>query len=316
MRLRFALALALAPAAACGGGGTGTPGDDTVTPDAPPFTGRGFQLISPDIVLQHNEQVTRCFGFKTSNTETLAINHWKSKMTVGSHHMIMFLTNTEEVPAGTVTPGDCGFGGSNPPTWTYAAQTEEAEMALPIDDGGGKPLAQSVGPGSFGYIQMHYLNATDNPMTVHVELTAEALDAGVPFTQTAAFITYNDMINIPANAVDFPQTQTCNTPPGAKFWLMSTHAHKQAVHTSVADGSTMMFQSDDWEHPGAATFMTPDKFFTFAGGKVTYECRYTNPNPSPIVDGNDAALQEMCMATGYYFPATRPRFCLDSFLVP
>jgi hypothetical protein len=250
----------------------------------------------------------------------MAINHWKSKMTPGSHHMIMFMTSTEQVPVGTVTPGDCGMGSAqDQPTWTYAAQTEEADMALPADDGGGKPLAQEITAGEFGYFQMHYLNATDNPISVHVELTAEALDAGAPFTQTAAYITYNGNINIPGNAVDFPQAGTCDVPPNVKFWLMSTHAHKQAIHTSVKDGATMVFQSDDWEHPGAATFMTPDKFFAFPDNKLTFECRYTNPTASPIVDGNDAALQEMCMATGYYFPATRPRFCFCSgscFLVP
>ena len=100
---------------------------------------------------------------------------------------------------------------------------------------------------------------------------------------------------------------------------MSTHAHKQAVHTEVRDGmptsTDIVFQSDDWEHPGVKTWMdTP--FFTFASGKITYECTYDNPNSYEIHTGDSAATDEMCMASGYVFPATKATICYNNFVLP
>jgi hypothetical protein len=313
---------ALVPAAflliaACGGsGGGGGDDDDGVTPDAseePPPPERGFRVQSPDIMIGAGQERTFCFYFRTPNTEPMAIKHWASHMTPGSHHMIMFLTRNDKMPPGTVSEANCGFGGDalDPALWTYAAQTPDAELALPIDDGGGKPLAQEVPANSAGFLQMHYFNATDQDIMAHVTVDAEALDAGAVFTKTAPFITFNASIRIDGNTTGHVESRTCNGPSGGKFWMMSTHAHKQAVKTEVKDGSSVIFSSTDWEHPGAVSFMTPDTFYTLETGRLTYECTYDNPTSRVIETGDSAATDEMCMATGYFFPATKPLFCVD-----
>lgn len=316
MRACFALilgVLCVASAAACGGGGGGGD-DDDVAPDAgDPPPDNGFRIVSPDIELVPGEEATYCFYFRTPNDRPLAIHEWSSSMTPGSHHMIMFLTQTDAQPPGTLSADNCGFGTAGGATvWTYAAQTPEANITLPEDDGAGLPLAQEVPANSPAFVQMHYLNATDNNLKAHVTIDATALADGVAFTQTAAFVTYNATISIPGNTVGHVESRTCNVPDGAKFWLMSTHSHKQSVHTDVKDGDAMVFQSDDWEHPGEQTFMTPDAFYTFATDRITYECTYDNASMRTITSGDSAVRDEMCMATGYYFPATRPLFCVDN----
>jgi len=301
-------------AAACGGGGP-TGGDDDVTPDADnPQPVNGFRVTSPDVTIDPNTEITYCYYFRTPNTATVNVNKWVSDMTPGSHHMIMFLTNGDLMPPGTLSTSNCGFGGAgtNLPVWTYAAQTPHNELALPTDDGAGKPLAQQIKANTAAFFQMHYLNATDAPLTVHVQLDADGLDAATAFTQTDAFITFNGGISIPPMTNNVKVPATANTPPNTKFWLMSTHAHKQAVLTDVKDGADTVFMSTDWEHPGAATFMTPDTFFTFASGKLTYECTYNNPTNRTIQTGDSAQTDEMCMATGYFFPGTGPKFCYST----
>jgi hypothetical protein len=306
--------------AACGSDG-GTGGDDTMTtPDAsdvdPPT--RGFQVISKEITIMPGQEITYCYYFRTPNTEAMAINKWKSVMTPGSHHMIMFTTPTEVMPEGTISASNCGFGGggnaSNIPVWTYAAQTANAEVALPGDDGAGMPLAQDIAPNTPAFFQMHYLNPSDTPIQVHVTLNAEALPAGATYTKTAAYITYNNAISIPPGANNLTTTKTCNTPPNTKFWMMSTHAHKQAIKTTVKNGmpasTEIAFESTDWEHPGAKSWAaTP--FYSFAANqnKLTFECTYNNPTDRTITSGDSAATDEMCMATGYFFPATKPVTC-------
>ncbi|MDX2094094.1 MAG: hypothetical protein SFX73_40055 [Kofleriaceae bacterium] len=317
MNQRFGLGFLLATLAACGGGtGADGGGDDTVDPpvDAsdvdPPA--RGFQVVSKEIDILPGQEITYCYYFRTPNTEPMAVHTWKSVMTPGSHHMIMFTTATEVMPEGTVSASKCGFGGggslSNTPIWTYAAQTPTVELALPTDDGAGLPLAQEIAPNTPAFFQMHYLNATEATIKVHVTLNAEALPAGAPYTKTAAYVTYNDDIEIPAMSTNVVQTKTCAVPANVKFWTMSTHSHKQAVKTEVMSGNEVAFMSTDWEHPGAQNWMSKP-FFSFANDQLTFSCTYNNSTSRTITAGDSAATDEMCMATGYYFPATTPKIC-------
>jgi len=314
------LASGLLASAACGGSTPG--GDDDVTTDAndpnlPPPPDRGFRIESPMVDIQPGQEITYCFYFHTPNTETLAIDHWKSVLTPGSHHMIMFQTpGGDAQPVGTLSDQNCGIGasGTAAPIWTYAAQTEEAELLLPQDDGSGKPLAQEIKAGTPAFFQMHYLNASDQVLTAHVVVDAFALDAGTAFTSTSPFVTYNGNISIPPGATNHVESMTCNTPANTQFWLMSTHSHKQSIRTRVLDNSTTVFESTDWEHPGAKEMASP--FYTFGSGKLTYECTYDNATNRTIQDGESAATDEMCMATGYFFPATKPVFCYNNFVLP
>ena len=287
-----------------------------------------FEIISKDVTLQPGDQVTYCYYFHPPNTTDVMVNKWVSDMSAGSHHAILYVNpGGTQPPDGTSNTDTCGVGGgTNPPVWTYATQTEHQEEDLPPDDGNGKPLAQKIPPHTAAYFQLHYLNGTDAPLTAHIDLKAYALAAGTAYTQTDAYVTYNYQISSPAGqATPLPVTASCPLPAGVKFWNMSTHSHKQSTTTDVKDGSSMIFQGTDWEHPGAKTWMaTP--FYTFTATKLTWECSYKNNAPGPLCSdpasprndcsnrdrvvnqGLSAVDDEMCMATGYFFPSTGPKF--------
>lgn len=334
MRTSFGLCFAFVSLIACGTDSTGTGDDDGSGSGSGSGSGqidppaRGFQVQSSDIVIEAGQEITYCYYFRTPNTEPMAIHKWVSSMTPGSHHMIMFTTAQDVMPPGTVSASNCGFGGgsslTNRPVWTYAAQTPESTIELPSDDGAGKPLAQVIPPNTAGFFQMHYLNATDAPITVHVTLNAEALEASAAYTPTAAYITYNAGLSIKPTAANggAPSvenggiaTKTCTTPANTKFWMMSTHAHKQAIKTEVKNGmpasTAVAFTSEDWEHPIPQTWMAAP-FYTFDDNKLTYTCTYVNNTNRTITSGDSAATDEMCMATGYVFPATAPTLCVCS----
>jgi hypothetical protein len=310
------------------GGGGGGGGDDQMSPDAsvvdPPPPARGFQIVSPEITIMPGQEITYCYYFNTPNTEDLVVKKWSSSMSPGSHHLILFTTNSLGQPDGTVSATQCGIGGAsaqNVPAWMYGAQTPTAELALPTDDGTGKPLGQVVTAHKPAYVQMHYVNPSDNPIKVHVTINAEAFDAGVAYTQTAPYITFNANISIPPGAMGDVETQTCSTPAGTKFWQMSTHSHKQSVKTEVKSGpatsTSVVFSSTDWEHPGSQFWMTPTTFFSFDQNKLTFSCTYNNTGSNAqrtITTGDSAVTDEMCMATGYYFPATASKICYNGFV--
>jgi hypothetical protein len=291
------------------GSGSGS-GSDTLEPPV-----RGFQIVTPDITIEAHQEITYCYYFKMPNTEAYTIKRWESVMSTGSHHLILFTTPQLGQPEGTVSASSCsitGGGASNIASWIYSAQTANAELPLPADDGTGKPVGMDVAPGQPAFVQMHYNNTGDSAIVAKATINAEAYDAGVDATKTFAYVTFDGDIAIPGGGAPHTESMDCNISPTSKVWLMSTHAHRLATHTEVRDGSTVTFQSDDWEHPGAAKWMDAP-FYSFSSGKLTSSCTWSNTGATEVHEGDSANTDEMCMASGYYFPATKTTICYNGF---
>ncbi|HEY5935744.1 MAG TPA: hypothetical protein VIU61_13945, partial [Kofleriaceae bacterium] len=283
----------------------------------PPESALAFTITSSDLTLQPGEETTKCFYFHTPHTEDVVVSKWVSDMTPGSHHMIAYQNLSGQQPAdGTID--DCPVGGGTGTGGiasiglpTYLTQLPHDEVVFPSDDGAGKPLAQIIPAATAGYLQMHYFNTSDAPLTAHVTLSAYGLPSATEFTRTDVFVTFNADIAIPPHAEDFVVSATCDI-ADKKFWQMSTHAHKQAVQTTVKDGAELLFTSDNWEHPGEALWDGPT-FYRFQQPQITWECTYDNTGTNAdttIVAGQSARTNEMCMAVGYQFPAVGPRGCI------
>ena len=317
--LLASLVLLVACHKASTGPGSSGDDDDMGSPDAPGAMGSAaFTIQSTDLVVSAGEEVTKCYYFHTPNTTTLPITAWSSHMTPGSHHMIMFWGSSSQPADGTIDE-DCGVGNgtSSIPIWVYASQTPDEMLQIPTDDGTGTntPLAQPVPANQPAVFQMHYLNEGDTDLTVHVQISAYALPPGTKYTETDAFVTYNANISIASEAVGVVASDTCTTPSGAKFWTVSTHSHKQSVETQIKDNTgNVIFTSTDWQHPGTTDWNQPT-FYQFPDNSLTINCTYDNNDPNDpnslttIHDGPSAQTNEMCMATGYFFPATGAQFC-------
>lgn len=275
-----------------------------------------FEVTSTPFTLQPGEETTKCFYFTTPNTESVAVQRWVSDMTPGSHHMIMFRTfDGQQPPDGTI---DESCGGVAVPV--YGTQIPHEELQFPTNDGNGRPIAQLVPARAPHFFQMHYFNSTDAPLTTQVSIKAYALPKEVTdalaYTRTEIFATYHAGIRIPPGATNHVVKATCDLPSNivdGKFFSLSTHAHKQAIATRIAEGGNTVFTSNDWEHPGNATFAAP-AFYQFTSGKMTWECTYNNTGDNAgrtITDGDSAKTDEMCMATGYFFPALTPTGCFS-----
>ena len=292
------------------GSGSGS-GSDMLEPPA-----RGFQIKTPDITIEAHQEITYCYYFKTPNTEAYTIKRWASTMTTGSHHLILFTTPQLGQPEGTISATSCsitgGGGGANIASWVYSAQTASADLPLPADDGTGKPVGMDIAAGQAGFVQMHYNNTGDAPLVASAVINAEAYDVGVATTKTFAYVTYDGDINIPGGGAPHTESMDCNISPSSKVWLMSTHAHRLAKHTEVRNGATVTFQSDDWEHPGATKWMDAP-FYSYSSGKLTSSCTWSNPGSGTVYAGDSANTEEMCMASGYYFPATKSTICYNGF---
>jgi hypothetical protein len=312
-RSSFTLALVSSLAFACGGGGDddgdddgGDDDDQGPTVDA---TAGSFDVVTTDIVIAPNDERTHCYYTTLPLARAVGISRWASTMAQGSHHMIVYALASSSEPDGTVVE-DCnvlGAGGFSLPAWIYASQTPEAEAVMPAG------IGLSLGAQQKVVIEMHYLNPTPDPITAHVELHGEYYDAGEEFEPAATFVTYDQSISIPAESSGMAG-DACAVPAGSKFFTLSTHAHKRATLTRVSDQGEMVFESTDWEHPGGRVW-TEEPFYEFTGS-LEYHCEYDNPAAVTVVDGPSAETNEMCMAVGYFFPATEPVFCIDGTTLP
>jgi len=294
-----------------------TTGDGGLVPPA-----RGFQIVSPTVDINPGADVTYCYYFETPNTSDMAIKKWASHLTAGGRDLILFLTPPDPTKTGSLLRSECGFTTAGDRTvWTYSAQDPDAEVALPADDGNGTPVGQLISAGHSGFLQMHFVNTTSAVIHGHVELNAYAYDEGVQVTQAAPYVAYSRQIDLPPAASALSPTTgmvngSCNIAPTAKFSIVSTHTHKQGVHTFITDGATLVYDNLSWDHPVPKTWSAVP-FHSFTSGKLTYQCEYVNPNGYSIQTGDSAATAEMCLAVGYYFPSAGGdgRLCINSTLV-
>jgi hypothetical protein len=279
---------------------------------------RGFQIQSAVVQVEPGEASSRCYYFRTPNTETMAIRKWTSSMSPVNTAVIMYTTPNDLMPPGTLQQGSCGLTGAET-AWTYSAFTQQAVVELPADDGAGNPLAQVIPPNTAGFLMLRHENATENPVAAQVTITADALEATDAYTQTAAYVTYNSAISLPPQSGPTPLAKTCSTPTNAKFWSMSMHSHKQATKLEVRSGDTtstdVVFTSTSFANPGSRTWLQAP-YYTFANAgapdRLTFECTYVNPTNRTVTSGESWDTDEVCMATGFMFPATAQVVCYCS----
>jgi len=291
---------------------------------------RGFQLKSPIVDIAPGAEVTYCHYFQTPNTGELTIQRWASQMTPGAHDMILYLTQNN-LQTADMTPAGCTtVSNASSVVWTYAAQTPDAEVAMPGDDGSGNPIGQRVKARQSGFLQIHYLNTGSTVLHAHVELNAYAYPDGTQVTFAAPFMTFNENISIMPGSTAQPATGmvngSCAVPPDPtgkplRFFGMTSHTYKQGVHTFVKDGVDMVLDNTDWEHPRASSWPVMP-FYTFKSGTLFYQCEYSNPTDRTIKTGDDAKMDELCMTIGYFFPAPTEgiarglgHFCSNSSMI-
>jgi hypothetical protein len=298
---------------ACPCAGSTTTSTTTTLPPAP-----GFELATPAIELQPGEESSICYYFRTPNSETLGVDRVASELSAGTAQMIVFLTVDAQgdpvdlQPPGTLASSGCGVsGGTTLPQWIYSAQSSSAALDFPADDGAGSPVALEVPAGSAGFILMRNFNATDGVIQAGVTVTAEALPSGTPFTETATFVTYDAEISIPPQSLGYEASLTCTVPPGVSFWWMSTHTHRNSTLTEIRHGTTTLFQSTNWENPGAQVWPAAPFYSFTPDDLLTQRCVYNNSTNQIITAGDSYANDEQCMVITYFFPATRPLWCFN-----
>lgn len=300
----LSLAAALA-AVACGGGGSG---------GAAPLPPRTFQLRSPDLVVGAGQELASCWYFRTPNADDLVVRTFTSRLPAAAVSVAMMLTPDDVQAPGTQSSAGCAWSPASGPVPAYLGSSGTASFSFPPDDGSGKAVGLRIPAGQAGYLRVHWANASDQPITAHVELDAEAWPAATATTLASPYVSVAGSFSIAAASPAAVET-TCDVPAGARFVALTTRTYKHSVATSIADGAETLFASADWSAPGFAR-RDAAPYLAFASGRLTTRCEYVNATASTVQPGDDPASDELCAGIGWYFPAARARLCYDGALLP
>lgn len=275
-----------------------------------------LEITTPNVEIDPGQEISYCYFFRTPNLQTVAVKKWTSSMDSVIHDVSVYTTPTDVEFPGSLTIGCTALqhaGSQNFPRWLYAADTVSAELPFPTDDGTGKPVALTVPANKPGYVILHYINTTGAKVSGHFRLVAETLDDAVAYTPTNTYISYDGSINIPSGAIGHSESQNCAVPAGVSFWYLSTHTHKQGTETRLLDGTSVLLDSFDWEHPLAETRSAPP-FLEFVSNVLKTDCNYENPTNRTITAGDSTQTDEQCVSVGYFFPTAVPKVCFNGFV--
>src|SRR5262245_60692597 len=251
----------LLSAPACGG-------DDTVAEETAPPNGtttppNAIAISTPELVLAAGEEKTYCFFTTLPTKAPIGVQRYRSSMTEGSHHMIVFLLREAAKPDGTFV--ECSKGGLasglDVPVWAYASQEPEGQLEMP--DGVGVQLAA----GQPLMIQMHYLNASGGELRAHVDVEIDPYEEGVEYVPASVFATFNTEIVVPPGGKAAVEG-SCDVPEDANFFVLSTHSHRFTTRAQAHDGESMLIDTTDWEHPGVIQWKQQP--YVFQSGKLDY----------------------------------------------
>ena len=287
------------PSHGCGQGTSCTPGSDL----AAPASADGFQFVlkSGMVNIAPNTEAYYCYYKTIPGNAAIQVGAFQSWMSTGaSHHFITYQSTGGSMADGSLMqcPGVAG-------KWVYATSVSGQVIELKMPDG----VGLSMSSGTQLIMNMHFVNPNTTAISPVVKLNV--LYAKNVQYQAGTMVSFNAGIDVPAATAAGPGQQTvrgtCTAPVGSKFFAITSHTHKHATETLVnyvSGGKTEnVVDTTDWESPDVGLFYAPSFLTVKQGDSFTYSCAYTNTSSSPVLVGETAASNEMCMAIGYYFPA-------------
>ncbi len=220
----------------------------------------------------------------------------------GTHHFLVFRTAPDmpEQPLGE--PVDCYEGDGvmqYERGFVTGGQLEHESEDFPL--GLGLPFES----GAVLLMQMHVVNASAAEIDASVHLDLRTIVKERVRERVGTFRFYDPFIYVPAGA---GSTAAMRCPISHDVTLLSGGAHMHArgvdyrAYADLAGAPPAVepfYTTTDWQHPpywiGAMELP--------AGSNIRFECDYENASDVPIVQGLSALDDEMCMFSGFYFPA-------------
>lgn len=280
------------------------PGDDTSGDIAPMTTivaSTGAWRIEPG-----NEK-TECIVFRLDNPEGAFVRRFSANLKDGSHHMTLYksYSSVERREPFPCLPFDSVPRGDRP---IFISQQRETELAFPYDEGG-TPIGFRIEPRQMVRIEMHYVNASSEPLDVESEILIETVPLSTRVVEAdIAFWSTLD-IQIPPNSTYTTPVKFKEALEGSRSFALTTHQHHFGTRMRVwhADDASdtagpPVADSTDWANPPLEFFDPPLVFGDRGKRGLAYQCEWANATPRTVRFG-ESVNDEMCVLWHYYYPS-------------
>jgi hypothetical protein len=254
------------------------------------------------------QEGTVCVVAQLGNTEPVYVRQVQTTLHEAAHHFSVvaipsFGELTGPIDCASLPPPDDGWV---PVPLAFTVKDQREGVRLP------EGAAFELQPGAAIRMEMHFLNATDQPVAVGASATlAVAESTQVSHIAGVWFEGELPPVLMPGETVTLPPV-VHHAPPelaGARFFALTGHTHKWGTAVNIdatsADGEveTPAYHPAEWywDEPEVAY---PDPAIEMPeNGGLAVSCSFLNQSPEPVIAGT-AADQEMCYFLAYF---ARPR---------
>ncbi|HTM21276.1 MAG TPA: hypothetical protein VL172_12235 [Kofleriaceae bacterium] len=267
-----------------------------------PVPERGFQVASVGLMIEPQEDVEYCEIVQLPGTadDTYYVNRFESKMTTGSHHLIVSAvvegspteTNAhvgDRVPC--VGPG--GFGDDlREVTGSQHPYNEET-----FPDGVGRVYQG----GQLVVFDYHYLNTSDQAIPAQAAVNFHTTDAANVVNIARDFGFYN--VNIPTPMGQYSSFDaSCAFDHDVTVWKLTRHTHQWGIDFTVwwnggPNDGQQIYVSPDYED---TNYYFAEPLVVPAGVGFTWRCEYYNDSDHDLQFGPNAT-DEMCILFGVWW---------------
>lgn len=248
---------------------------------------------------------TYCSYLDQRIMDTTDVVHFRVLQSLTGHHAILYAARQMR-DVGTHICTDDDMVNSR----FIAAGGSESIATIPIPDG----LAFRIPANTQLMMQTHWINATSQT----VDGQAVALVTMKPTDPSRQVLDLFNIVNtnftLPASQTT-TSTSTCTIKQDLQLLTITGHEHEFGSHVTIdqIDGAqTSMLWDYDWQPsyqsaPPFKIYGVAQPLLLKAGQQVHVTCTWNNTT------GNAMAFpREMCVATGFYFPATQGEIdCVD-----
>jgi hypothetical protein len=306
MRTLHRLALLALAAALAGCGGEESEPLPPVTDDllAPPPEGQGVQFrmvteLEPGVEAEHCQ-------FVKAPAEGMYVNHDQARYTQGSHHVLLYETEYDEIPTAKLdgtpvdTSGvfDCSDGATN--GWAATklvggSQNADGASLVAFPPG----VAKYVRPGAVLLMNAHYINASPEALRPEVAINLYTIPEADVEQEGDTFLLYNAFIKVGAQSTGRAQMR-CPVRSDITIVNLQSHMHARGVGFEASiSGGEPIYTNDRWEGVPMKSF--EGGLQVKAGEVLDYFCDYRNAEERDIYQG-PRSTDEMCALLGSYYP--------------
>jgi hypothetical protein len=314
-----------------GGGGSGTDGgngsgsDASTTPDGPPLVGDKYTLDWGPVTVQPGEEGTKCLWLRLSNTTPIKVHQLHNVLSSASHHLIVYRDDQDTTEQ--TTPVDCEpFTGALNASGMIAPMmiTQKADDTLTLPTG----VAYTLAANQMIKIEMHYVNASDDPIDASAKVELYAADPSTITDEANILFVGSPDIGSCTNCTRLPPGGTATlhqffTVPSSldlstsHIFAITGHTHHYGLDMQVrvapsktgAQTSVYKPMPFSWSEP--ETTRHDPGFSIPQGGGLDFECTWTNTGTTAVSFG-ESANDEMCFFWAYYYPSQGSKVCFHT----